>query len=237
MIVIPAIDIMNGKCVRLTKGRFDKRMTYEASPLETAKAIEAAGIAHLHLIDLDGAKTGVPANLNILESIASQTGLHIDFGGGIRCMENIQSALDAGANKINLGTFLFSNEEIPRQCILKYGAESLIGAVDVDDQTVAVDGWQKNTGMTSKKAIEALLLAGWKYISVTDIQRDGTFQGPNPEFYQKLVQGHPKAKIIGGGGVASIKDLEVLRSCGLFAAVTGKALFEGRITLKELAKF
>ena len=237
MIAIPAIDIMDASCVRLVKGRFDQQMTYDKSPLDTARAIEAAGITHLHLVDLDGARQGKPVNLPVLETLSKETSLRIDYGGGIRSMESIRKILEAGAEKVNLGTFLFSDPDIPKRCIDKFGADQLIAAVDIDEGRVAVKGWQQSTETDTHTAIEALLKAGWRYLSVTDISRDGTMQGPDPGFYSPLAKTWPAARFIGGGGVASMKDLELLKSCGLYAAVTGKAIFEGKISLEDLSRF
>ncbi len=237
MIAIPAIDIMDASCVRLLKGRFDQQMNYEKSPLDTARAIEAAGITHLHLVDLDGARQGKPVNLSLLETLSKETSLRIDYGGGIRSMESIRKVLEAGADKVNLGTFLFTDPDIPRRCIDQFGMDALIAAVDIREGRVAVKGWQQSTETETRTAIEALLEAGWHHFSVTDISRDGTMLGPDPLFYLPLVTGYPEARFIGGGGVASMEDLELLRSCGLYAAVTGKAVFEGKISLKDLSKF
>ena len=235
MIVIPAIDLMNGACVRLTKGRFDTRITYKPSPLDVARAIEEAGISHLHLVDLDGAKSGKPSNLHVLETLAKGTSLQIDYGGGIRNIETIHKAIDAGAKKINLGTFLFSDPDVPLLCKETFGAERLIAAIDVADGMVAIKGWQQSSGKKASSAIEDMLNIGWRYFSVTEISRDGTMQGPDPDFYKSLVSTYPSAKFIGGGGVASINHLYLLRSCGLYAAITGKAMLEGTISLKDLA--
>lgn len=237
MIAIPAIDIMDAACVRLLKGQFDQQMTYKDSPLETAKAIEKAGITNLHLVDLDGARQGAPVNLTVLETLSQETSLRIDYGGGIRSMESIRQVLEAGAEKVNLGTFLFTGPDIPKRCIDAFGREALIAAVDIREGRLAVKGWQQSTGMDTNTAIETLLKAGWRYISVTDISRDGTMEGPDPGFYSPLVTNYPEARFIGGGGVATMADLELLRSCGLYAAVTGKAIFEGKIPLEELSQF
>lgn len=235
MIVIPAIDLMNGACVRLRKGRFDKQTIYDQSPLDVARAIEEAGIQHLHLVDLDGAKSGEPSNLHIMETIAKETSLKIDYGGGIRNIEAIRRAIEAGAAKINLGTFLFSDPDIPATCVETFGNEKLIAAIDIANGAVAIKGWQKSSGIDAGKAIDDLLKVGWQFFSVTDISRDGTMQGPDPGFYKPLISRYSSAKFIGGGGVASLEHLHLLKSCGVYAAITGKALFEGTISLKDLA--
>lgn len=237
MIAIPAIDIMHGACVRLLQGDFAQRRNYKASPLDQAKAIEDAGITHLHLVDLDGAKTGEPKNLNVLEVLASGTSLKIDFGGGIRNLASVQLALNAGANQVNIGTFLFQNQHHGAQCIEMFGPEQLIASVDVRHGKVAVHGWQTETEFTAVQALENLMKQGWVYFSVTDVSRDGTMTGVSSDFYEPLVQAFPAARIIGGGGVARYHDLSILRQAGLYAAVTGKAIFENTISLEELVTF
>ncbi len=237
MIAIPAIDIMDGKCVRLFRGDFSQRKSYSTNPLDQAKAIEDAGITHLHLVDLDGAKQGMPKNLDILESIANGTSLRIDFGGGIRSISAAAKALDAGAMQVNIGTFLFSDAENPKACIDAFGTQHLIASIDVNHGKVAVHGWQTQTEFSAIQAIENLISVGWSFFSVTDISRDGTMQGPDTEFYKPLIEVFPGTKFIGGGGVSSIEDLHLLKDCGLYASVTGKAVFEGHISLRELAIF
>lgn len=236
MIVIPAIDIMGGQCVRLIRGDFSQRKSYSATPLDQARAIEDAGITHLHLVDLDGARQGKPQNLSVLESIAVGTSLVIDFGGGIRSLDDAASALEAGAGKVNIGTLLFASPDMPQQCINRFGKERLIAAIDISRGMVAVHGWQKQTDIAAHEAISTLSLVGWDTISVTDISRDGTMKGPDPGFYIPLVEAFPTIRFIGGGGVATIQHLVTMKECGLYAAITGKAVFEGTISLSELAE-
>ncbi len=236
MIAIPAIDIMNGQCVRLFQGDFAQRKSYSTTPLDQARAIEDAGITHLHLVDLDGAKQGKPKNLHVLEQIADGTSLIIDFGGGIRSLANIESVLNAGAKQANIGTLLFSEPDVPQQCVSRFGKDQLIAALDISKGTIAVNGWQVQTSIAAETALKNLISVGWEYFSVTDISRDGTMQGPNPDFYKPLVEAFPNVRFIGGGGVATIDHLILLKNCGLYAAVTGKAVFEGTISLKELVK-
>lgn len=237
MIAIPAIDIMDGKCVRLLRGDFSNRKSYSKSPADQAKAIEDAGITHLHLVDLDGARDGSPRNLHVLEEIASKTSLHIDYGGGIRSYKDIQYALQAGAKQVNTGTFLFMEPDGPETCLSIFNKTQLIAAVDIRDGKVAVGGWQVKMDTPANTFIKKLLSVGWEWIAVTDISRDGTMEGPNPRFYKPLTKAFPSAKFIGGGGVASLEHLRILEDCGLYAAVTGKAVFEGNISLDELAAF
>lgn len=237
MIAIPAIDIMNGSCVRLLKGRFDQQKFYDADPVDMALSIENAGITHLHLIDLDGARQGKPANLKILQEITAATSLKVDFGGGIRDLEDIEKVLLSGAHKVNLGTYLFSAPDIPSMLVKTFGTEKLIAAVDIFKGKVAIKGWQESAGLAANEAMEGLLASGWQYFSVTDIDRDGTMSGPDPSFYKPLVAAFPAARFIGGGGVASMDHLWQLREWGLYAAVTGKAVLEGKISLEALSAF
>ncbi len=235
MIVIPAIDIMDGKCVRLLKGRFDSPTSYSKDPMAMARAFEDEGITNLHLVDLDGAREGKPSNLATLRDIAGKTSLKIDFGGGVRSPELIERVLESGADKVNLGTFLFSSPQLPGELAERFGTEKLIAAIDIDNGMVSLRGWQERSVIPAEKAFEDLLKQGWKYFSVTDISRDGTMQGADPEFYRPLAESFPEAKITGGGGVATVEDLIKLKSCGLYAAITGKAVFEGTLSLKDIA--
>ncbi len=237
MIAIPAIDIMDGSCVRLVKGLFNQKKTYSKNPLDIAKAFEDKGITHLHLVDLDGARMGKPVHLKLLETVAEETSLNIDYGGGIRSLQSIGDVLSAGAKKVNLGTFLFSRPDVPGRCIERFGNEALIAAVDIKEGKVAVKGWQELAGPDARGGVEYLLDAGWRYISVTDISRDGTMLGPDPAFYKPLVEHYPGVRVIGGGGVASMTDLRMLQSFGLYAAVTGKAILEGKISPEDLSLF
>ncbi len=236
MIAIPAIDIMNGQCVRLLRGDFGQRTSYNTTPLDQARAIEEAGIKHMHLVDLDGARMGKPHNLHILDQIAAGTSLLIDYGGGIRSIEHAKDALDAGANQVNIGSMLFANRDMPKRCIEDLGAGKLIASIDINQGKVAVHGWQTQTDITAVEAILTLSDVGWDTISVTDISRDGTMKGPDPDFYIPLVKKFPGIKFIGGGGVATIQHLTTMKECGLYAAITGKAVFEGTISLNELAE-
>lgn len=237
MIAIPAIDIIDGKCVRLRHGDFSRRKNYEADPLDQAKAIQDAGLTHLHLVDLDGARVGGLKNLAVLEKIAAETSLSVDFGGGIRSYADIRDVLGAGASQVNTGTFLSMVPEAPETCLSLFGPSKLIASADIREGKIAVAGWQVQMEISAVSYIEKLLSVGWEWFAVTDISRDGTMEGPRPEFYKPLVSAFPGAKFIGGGGVASMDHLRILKDCGLYGAVTGKAVFEGRISLKELAGF
>lgn len=237
MIAIPAIDLMDGRCVRLHRGDFSRRKYYETDPFDQARAISDAGITHLHLVDLDGAKAGSPKNLHILEKIAAGTSLHIDFGGGIRSYSAIRNALEAGASQVNTGTFLFMVPEAAETCLSMFDPASLIAAADIRNGKIAVAGWQVEMESTAEEYIRRLLSVGWEWFAVTDISRDGTMEGPDPRFYRPLTSAIPQARFIGGGGIAAMEHFHILADCGLYAAVTGKAVFEGKISLEELALF
>ena len=237
MIAIPAIDIMDGQCTRLLRGDFNRRTRYKANPLSQALAFEDAGLTRLHLVDLDGARKGRPLNLHILEKIAGQTSLQVDYGGGIRKPAHIAGALDAGAAQVNLGTLLFSSADMAGTLLQTFGSERLIASVDVRLGKVAVKGWQEQTGISAMQAIGQLFGQGWSWFSVTDTDRDGTLLGPDPAFYEPLTKAFPEARIIGGGGIGKAADLEVMQACGLYGAITGKAIFEGGILLSELKKY
>lgn len=236
MIVIPAIDILEGRCTRLLRGQFDHRSTYATDPLALARRYEAAGLSRLHLVDLDGVQEGAPKNLRLLERLARQTRLQIDFGGGIRNEAHIRAALEAGASQVNLGTWLWGAGRPAAGLLERFGSERLIASIDVSRGKVAVRGWQEQTRLSAMTAIGMLHKMGWMYFSVTDVERDGTMEGPDPAFYRPLTAAFPNARIIGGGGVASRAHLHAMKQCGLHAAITGKALLEGSIRLDLLAK-
>jgi phosphoribosylformimino-5-aminoimidazole carboxamide ribotide isomerase len=237
MIAIPAIDIMDGQCTRLLRGDFHRRTSYKTSPLSQAGIFQQAGLTHLHLVDLDGAKQGKPYNLKTLEEIAGKTNLQIDYGGGIRSIAHIADALNAGASQINLGTMLYSDHSLIEQLLNRFDSDKLIASVDVRQGKVTIKGWQEQTLLGAAEAISYLYAKGWRWFSVTDTARDGTLKGVDPELFKPLVKAFPNARIIGGGGVGRTDDLELMKECGLYAAIVGKAIFEGNITLDELRKY
>lgn len=237
MIAIPAIDIMNGQCTRLLRGDFSRQTAYQTDPLDQARMFQDAGIPCLHLVDLDGAKEGKPHNLKTLEKIASNTGLRIDYGGGIRNANHIRDALNAGASQVNLGTMLFGEHMFAEQLLRSFGHDRLIASIDLREGKVAVKGWQEQTTLGAQEAIALLYKLGWKWFSVTDTGRDGTMQGVNADLFHPLVKAFPRARIIGGGGVARAADLNLMETAGLYAAIIGKAIFEGKISLNELTKY
>jgi phosphoribosylformimino-5-aminoimidazole carboxamide ribotide isomerase len=237
MIAIPAIDLMDGKCVRLLHGAFDTSKIYADDPLEMARAMEAAGVEHLHLVDLDGARQGKPMHLGVLEKICTSTSIKVDYGGGLRQPDSMVWALEAGASQVNVGTGLVTSPDGAAAWTQKAAPGQIIAAVDVRQGMVQVAGWTKETSLDVVSFIQKLLDQGIQDVCVTDIGSDGTLQGPAFGLYGKLRAAFPKIFLRASGGVASLDDLKALRKAGMDAAVVGKAMYEGRITMKSLAEF
>lgn len=235
MRIIPAIDIIDGKCVRLTKGDYETKKQYHTHPLEVAKRYEDHGIKHLHLVDLDGAK-GHPQNLKILEQIATQTQLHIDFGGGLRTNESLQSVFNAGAVQITAGSIAVSQPETVSQWIETYGSNKIILGADANKGYIATHGWQKTSKLSVFDFIEQYVKQNIRYVICTDIAKDGMLQGPSTELYTKLLQKFD-IHLIASGGITTIDDLKNLQTLGCEGAIIGKAIYEGRISLPSLEKF
>lgn len=231
MKLIPAIDLIDGKCVRLFKGDYSTSKIYNVNPVEQALAFEDAGIEFLHVVDLSGAKVGEPKHLEVLEKICNTTKLKVDFGGGIRTEQNLRDALNSGANQVNLGTTLIRKPEMASQWVKKFGAEKLIASVDVMDRKVKVAGWQEESGLQIDYVIQKLIGDGFNYFTVTDIDRDGTLGEPAFELYQDLLSLFPAIKLNASGGVSSQNQLYKLNDIGCDGAIVGKAIYEGRIRL------
>lgn len=237
MRIIPAIDIINGQCVRLTQGDYDQKKIYNENPLEVAKAFEDAGIQYLHLVDLDGAKSGNIVNHKVLETIASQTNLIIDFGGGIKSDNDLEIALNSGAKQVTCGSIAVKNPEQVMQWGKVYGQEKIIIGADVKDRLIAINGWTESTETEIEELIEAYQSAGFEYVICTDIATDGMLQGPNIDLYDELLNEFPAIKLIASGGVSSMEDLRKLRAIGVDGAIIGKAIYEGKIQLTELSRY
>ncbi len=237
MIIIPAIDIISGKAVRLTKGDYNQKKEYADNPLEVAKTFESAGITHLHVVDLDGAKASKPENLSILKEITSQTNLSVDFGGGVKSNESLEMVLQAGAKQVTAGSIAAKHPELVYEWIEKYGADKIILGADVMNEKVAISGWQEDSGLDLFPFLERYLERGVVYCICTDVSKDGMLQGPSVELYKKILKQFPKLKLIASGGVAELKDLHELQDIGAYGAIVGKAYYEGRITLEDLAGF
>lgn len=235
--IIPAIDIIDGKCVRLTQGDYSKKKIYNENPLEIAKEIEDAGITRLHLVDLDGAKQKKIINHKVLEKIANETSLHIDFGGGIQSDDAAQAAFDYGAKQITGGSIAIKNPEMVYTWIEKYGSEKIILGADAKNEKIAISGWEEATEVWIYDFLEDFISKGIKYTISTDVAKDGLLQGPSFALYSNLQDRFKDLNIIASGGVSCMKDIELLNEKGIFGVIVGKAFYEGRITLRELKNF
>ena len=235
MRIIPAIDIMNGKCVRLTKGNYDTQKIYNENPLEVAGKFEDAGIKYLHLVDLDGAKAQEIKNYKTLELLASRTNLNIDFGGGIRTEEDINIAFGSGAKQITLGSIAVQSPAFMLQWLRKYGADRIILGADCKNRKIAVNGWLERSNQDIVSFIQEYEPSGAKYSIVTDIDKDGMLLGPSFDLYEEI-RLKTKIKLIASGGITKINDLIRLKELGCEGAIIGKALYEGRINLNDLSK-
>jgi len=237
MKIIPAIDIIDGKCVRLTQGDYAQKKIYNEDPLEVAKEFEGAGITNLHLVDLDGAKASKIINYKILEKIASETNLKIDFGGGLKSNEDLKIAFDSGANQITGGTIAVKNPELFLSWLQNYGSEKIILGADVKNGKIATNGWQEESDIELLDFLEIYLEGGIEYVICTDIARDGLLQGSAIDLYKKIIMEFPEIKLIASGGVVNMEELEKLKSMKLHGAIIGKAIYEQKIKLTELTNF
>ena len=237
MQIIPAIDIIDGKCVRLTQGDYAQKTIYNENPLEVAKAFEDAGIQRLHLVDLDGAKAGAVKNWKVLETIAVQTQLVIDFGGGIKTDNDVAHVFDRGASLATIGSIAVANPALFLSWVNKYGADRFFLGADVKDNFIAVNGWMHTSTTSIDTFIGDYLAKGISNIFCTDVSKDGRLEGPSTELYQSLIRSFPNLKLVASGGVSSLQDLEVLDSIGCAGAIVGKAIYENRISLESLEQF
>lgn len=236
MRIIPAIDLIDGKCVRLTQGDYAQKKIYNENPVEVAKSFEDAGLEYLHLVDLDGAKAGSVVNWKVVEAITSQTKLHVDFGGGIKTDEEIQRLFDLGVEQVNLGSIAVKDPARVRAWIKKFGSEKIILSADIKDGMIAIHGWQENSTLTIEHFVQDFIERGIEYVTCTDISTDGMLTGPNLELYKNLLIRFPQLSLIASGGVSGKEDLIKLRNIGVDGVIVGKAIYEGRIQMNELAE-
>ncbi|MEM9819852.1 MAG: 1-(5-phosphoribosyl)-5-[(5-phosphoribosylamino)methylideneamino]imidazole-4-carboxamide isomerase [Bacteroidota bacterium] len=234
MHVIPAIDLIDGQCVRLTQGDYQSKKVYSKDPLEVAKRFEDAGIRRLHIVDLDGAKAKHIINYPVLERIATHTNLLIDFGGGLKSDEDVRIAFAAGAHQITGGTVAVKNKALMLQWIEQYGGEKIILGADVSHERIAISGWQEQSDIQLFDFLADYVQDGIQYVICTDIAKDGMLNGPAVALYQKIIQRFPQLQLIASGGIAQVEDLRELKKIGCFGAITGKALYEGKISLDAL---
>ena len=237
MQIIPAIDIIEGKCVRLTEGDYAQKKIYNEDPLEVAKAFEGIGLMRLHLVDLDGAKAGQVVNWKVLEKIANNTELKIDFGGGIKTEATLKTVLDTGATYATIGSLAVRNELLFQEWIARFGAKVFMLGADVLEEKIAIGGWLEKTEISVFDFMKSYIDKGVKQIFCTDIKKDGKLQGPSIELYQKIIEQFPALQLIASGGVSSLDDLIELEEIGCSAAIVGKAIYENKITISELASF
>ena len=235
MRIIPAIDIINGKCVRLTKGDYATQIIYNENPVEVAKEFEANGIQYLHLVDLDGAKSKHIVNYKVLEEIAKNTSLKIDFGGGIKSDEDVKIAFESGATQITGGSIAVQNPTLFLEWLKAYGNEKIILGADANNRRIATHGWLESSEKDVVEFIEEFEQKGISYIVCTDIAKDGMLQGTSNDLYREILQ-KTNMKLIASGGVFSMDDLKLLKEIGCEGAIVGKAIYEGKITLNELKK-
>ena len=235
MRIIPAIDIIEGKCVRLSKGDYNTKKIYNENPLEVAKQFEDSGIQYLHLVDLDGAKSKHIVNHNVLEEISTSTNLKIDFGGGLKTDDDLRIAFECGANQITGGSIAANNPELFNKWLTQYGAEKIILGADSNNRKIATNGWLESSDLDVVDFIKDYEAQGAKYVICTDIAKDGMLQGTSNDLYKEILY-ITSVNLIASGGVSSINDLEKLITIGCEGAIIGKAFYEGKITLKELEK-
>ncbi len=243
MRIIPAIDIIDGKCVRLTKGDYDTKKVYSENPLEIAKQFEASGVEYLHLVDLDGAKAQHIVNFKVLEQIASKTSLKIDFGGGLKANEDLHIAFNSGAKQVTGGSIAVKDPKTFEGWISKYGGQKIILGADSNEGKVAINGWQDNSKEEVIPFIKGYQKKSIQYVICTDIAKDGMLEGPSFELYKQIIQecsnssNGQSIKLIASGGVSTIEELPKLKALGCEAVIIGKALYENKITLKELERY
>jgi phosphoribosylformimino-5-aminoimidazole carboxamide ribotide isomerase len=237
MRIIPAIDIIEGKCVRLTKGDYTTQKIYNEDPLEVAKAFESSGVTSLHLVDLDGAKAKSIVNHRVLEKLATHTGLKIDFGGGLKSDTDLKIAFDCGAHQITGGSVAVKNPEIFNQWLVEYGSDKIILGADVKGDRIAVSGWMETSEESIFPFVKKYQKEGVQYVICTDISKDGMLEGPAFTLYQYLLTACPEIKLIASGGVSDIEELPRLANLGCEGVIIGKAIYEKKISLKRLESY
>ncbi|MGO3237527.1 MAG: 1-(5-phosphoribosyl)-5-[(5-phosphoribosylamino)methylideneamino]imidazole-4-carboxamide isomerase [Psychroflexus halocasei] len=237
MRLIPAIDIIEGKCVRLTKGDYSTQKIYSEDPLEIAMAFEDHGIENLHLVDLDGAKAQKIINYKVLERIATKTNLNIDFGGGLKTNEDLEIAFNSGAKQITGGSIAVNNPDLFLEWLDKYGSNKIILGADVKNGKIATSGWTETSDIEIENFIKNFSEEGIKYVISTDISKDGMLQGPSLQLYKQILDINPELKVIASGGVSQLSDLDDVMQIGCEAVIIGKAIYENKINLKDLENF
>ena len=234
MIIIPAIDIIQGKCVRLTKGDYAQQIVYNDNPVEVAKQFEAAGIKRLHIVDLDGAKAGSIVNLKVLENVAAATDLVIDFGGGVKTIQDVSNIFNAGATMVTIGSLAVKQPALLEEWLMEFGTDRFLIGADVLDGKIKISGWLEDGGINIFDFIGKMLSLGVTNIFCTDIAKDGVMEGPSVDLYKTILEQHPEINLIASGGVSKIDDILVLDALGCTGAIVGKAIYEGKVPLNPL---
>ena len=239
MRIIPAIDIINGQCVRLTKGDYETKKVYNQNPLEVAKAFEDSGIEYLHVVDLDGAKASHIVNYKVLEDIAGKTNLKVDFGGGLKSDEDLYVAFESGANQITGGSIAVKTPEVFKQWINRYGSDKLILGADCNSEKIAISGWQEESDIDVIPFIKGYQAKGIQYVICTDISKDGMLEGPSFDLYERIIIDcdETSLKLIASGGISDYNELPKLKEMGCEGVIIGKAIYENKISLKQLETF
>jgi phosphoribosylformimino-5-aminoimidazole carboxamide ribotide isomerase len=237
MRIIPAIDIIEGACVRLSKGDYATKKVYNENPLEVAKQFEAHGITHLHLVDLDGAKSKHIVNHKILEQIASQTSLKVDFGGGLKTDEDLRIAFESGASQITGGSIAVKNPETFKSWLSKFGSDKIILGADAHNRKIAISGWLEESDDDVVEFISSYNKEGVSYVICTDISKDGMLEGPSFDLYEEILKSTPDLKLIASGGISTFDELPKLAAMGCEGTIIGKAIYENRISLKQLENY
>ncbi len=232
--LIPAIDIINGQCVRLTKGDYDQKTVYHDSPASVAADFEKIGFRRLHVVDLDGAKSKHIVNTKVLSEVTTKTCLTVDFGGGIKTSDDIRTAFDNGASMVTVGSIAVTHPDLFLSWVDQYGADRLILGADVRNGKISINGWKEDSGEDLLPFLEKYVRAGVRNVLCTEISKDGTLQGPALDLYKNIMSAYPDIHLIASGGVSSIDDIKQLDASGIPAVVFGKAIYEGKINLKEL---
>lgn len=235
--IIPAIDIIDGQCVRLTQGDYAQQTIYSDSPLEVAKMFEDSGIRRLHMVDLDGARQGKLVNLAVLNQVSSQTSLQIDFGGGIKTEEDVQRVFDNGASLINIGSIAYKAPQTVELWAKKWGWEMIFIGADVKDNRIMINGWKEQTDINIIDYIQPFYNNGMRQLFCTDVAKDGMLEGPSVELYQTIIHTFPALQLTASGGVTTVEDVDRLASAGCTRVIIGKSLYEGQIKLTELNKY
>lgn len=236
MTIIPAIDIIDGKCVRLTKGDYARQVIYNEDPLEVAKQFESAGIERLHIVDLDGAKAGKIINLKVLETVAGATSLVIDFGGGVKTIGDVGNVFNAGASIVTLGSLAVKHPELLEEWLMEFGTQRFMVGADVLEGKIKIGGWLEDGGIDIFAFIGKMLSVGVTNIFCTDISKDGAMEGPSIDLYKQIMENHPEVNLVASGGVSDINDVLALQEIGCSGVIIGKAIYEGKVSLKELLK-